>query len=167
MIPDRLRLRAADAHDLLIMGSCVQDSLAPVVSMIFDKHDESFTVLLNRFMWEAAPEEGETPDDLHFYRTHSGLRFSNVKRVQFQGFSLKEHSKTLNLLSLQSEKKGEVTLVFSEEARVRLTIGLLEAFLFDVEDPWLSPVKPMHMASVLKKRADIKGRPHSSTQTIK
>lgn len=144
MTPDRLRLRAADAHDLLIIGSCVQDSIVPVVSMFYDGEDKSFTLLLNRFMWEVSPDEGNGADDLHFYRTHSGLRFSHVSRVQYQGFSPKDIETTLNLLSVQSLKEGVIRLIFSDKAVIQLYIDSIETHLFDVEDAWLSPVVPQH-----------------------
>tara|TARA_A100000171_G_scaffold37713_1_gene36824 strand:- start:1957 stop:2322 length:366 start_codon:yes stop_codon:yes gene_type:complete len=109
--------------------------------MDFNLADHAFTLLLNRFMWEADPEESS--DTPHYYRTHSGLRFSHVQKVHYQNMDFKNATLTLNLLALKREADG-IHLLFSQGAALRLDITQIEAHLFDLEDPWLTPSLPDH-----------------------
>lgn len=140
--PKRLRLRSVDAHDLLILGSCVQDALVPVIGMDFDASDQSFILLLNRFMWEVPPIEDH--DHPHYYRVHSGLRFSKVVRAHYQGIDFESPEKILNLLTIRSEDERTLTLLFSGDGSIRLEVDQIEAYLFDLEEPWLTPAMPEH-----------------------
>ena len=59
----RLKLRARDPEDLRVLSACLQDALVPLADIAYLKPEQRFVLVVNRFMWESAPEEAELPGE--------------------------------------------------------------------------------------------------------
>ena len=145
MIPQHkmIKMRALDTTDLHHIAEQLRDGLCPMMAMVHER--KSFTLLVNRFCWNH--EEKADGTLLHF-RSHVGLLFRHVQKVQRKGFEQHSKDRILNLLHIelrQNTKDTWVHLVFSKGYEIRLLVEKLEAYLSDLHDPWPTRSKPMHL----------------------
>ncbi len=144
MIPANkmIKMRALDASDLNHMAEQLRDGLCPMVSMVHEKN--SFTLLINRFCWNH--EDKHQREALH-YRSHVGLLFRHVQKVQRKGFEQHSEDRILNLLHIHVKEEDStwVHLVFSKGHEIRLEVEKLEVYLSDLHDPWPTRSKPTHL----------------------
>ena len=136
---DRLKLSALDAEDLGVISAAVQDSLVAVRDCAYFAGEKRFVLLLNRFCWEADPGV-----DAQFWRVHAALVFNEVDAVHHHRIPLQQPDRVLELLAVELEKDGSVTLRFAADRLIRLEIGRLACHLGDVGEPWATPWKPAH-----------------------
>lgn len=131
-----VKIIAESEEDLKILSACLQDALIPLKEASFDTQNKKFFLLANRYQWEkSTPKDGS--------RTHAGVSFENVEKVETSGLNLKEDSqKKFSLLNISQE--GEhVLLTFSEGGKIRLKTNQLKIKLRDDGVPW--PAKtPKH-----------------------
>lgn len=132
-----LKLRAFDLEDLSVLSSMVQDALAPAGDMIYLADEQRFLIALNRFRWEVA---GDFPP---YSRTHSGLRFDFVTKVERRNMPKDGRDRMLSLLSI-AYHDDTVMLTFSGGAALRLTVGKLAVGLEDLGEPWPTQWRPEH-----------------------
>lgn len=142
---DHLRLRAQDLEDLTVIGTMVQDALAPAGDMRLIKESRQFVIVMNRFRWEKAGETGP------YSRIHSGLRFDGVQRVQFRGIDWQDPDKIMSFLTIACNRDpdGEfetVVIHFAGGAAIRIMVDSLQCALDDLGDPWPTQWKPEHEA---------------------
>jgi hypothetical protein len=142
MSDNALKLKAQTPQDVKALSAFLQDSLVPITGMYYDPDTHLFSILANRFCWEQEPEE-HAGEKLH-KRTHAGVHISHVARVQQTGLNQKDLKKIHNLLALHADKKGEVHLIFSEGAHIRLHVDDLLVHLTDLYEAWWTPQKPNH-----------------------
>jgi hypothetical protein len=163
-MPDsRLKLSARDPDDLSVIAACVQDALAPIGEMAYLPTEHRFAVALNRFRWERVdagalraaadrPPQRQRGDAAFleagdsrppYERVHSGLRFESVASVRTRNIDLRNRERILALLTIQAEP-GSVTLVFADEAAIRLEVTELRCYLEDFSDPWPTRWRPCH-----------------------
>jgi hypothetical protein len=126
--------------------------------------EQRFVVALNRFRWErldagalAGRGAERLPrrqrDDAAFLeagdhgpsyeRVHSGLRFESVTAVRTKNIDLRNRERILALLTIHAEL-GAVTLVFADDAVIRLEVAELRCYLEDFSDPWPTRWRPCH-----------------------
>ena len=153
MIPsDKLiKMRAIDADDLNQISEQLRDGLCPLVAMVYEKN--SFTLLVNRFCWNHQDIIDEKP---MYYRSHMGLLFLHVKKVQRKGFEQHTDQRILNLLHVRVKETGKaqwVHLIFSGNHEIRLHVEKLETYLSDLHDPWPTRSKPTHLHEHLEEVA--------------
>ncbi|MCE2716542.1 MAG: DUF2948 family protein [Pseudomonadota bacterium] len=153
MIPKHkmIKMRALDKDDLHHIAEQLRDGLCPILAMVHEK--ESFTLLVNRFCWN---HEDKIEDETLHYRSHVGLLFRHVEKVQRKGFEQHSKERILNLLHihLKEEKASTwVHLVFSKGCEIRLCVKKLEAYLSDLHDPWPTRSKPTHIHEHLEELA--------------
>ncbi len=161
----RLKLRARDPEDLRVLSACLQDALVPLADIAYLKPEQRFVLVVNRFMWESAPEESElsaaveakaettTEGDARFedaegaappyQRVNAGLTFDRVRAVRFRGFDARKRDEILNLLNIEAEPDA-VTLSFSGGGAIRLEVSEILCHLEDVGQPWLTRWRPHH-----------------------
>jgi hypothetical protein len=137
-----LKLRAADLKDLSVVAAMVQDALAPIGDIAFLADENRFVMALNRFRWEAEDDRGGA-DGVPHERVHAGLRFDNVKSVQYRNIDLRDRGRYLELLTIACDE-GRVVLHFAEGAAIRLEVDALACALGDLDEPWPTPWKPEH-----------------------
>ena len=163
----RLKLRARDPEDLRVLSACLQDALVPLADVAFLKPEQRFVLVVNRFMWESAPEaeslsaevaaKAEAPADGEadarfedaggatppYQRVNAGLTFDKVRAVRFRGFDARKRDEILNLLSIEAEPDA-VTLSFSGGAAIRLEVAEILCHLEDLGRPWPTRWRPDH-----------------------
>ena len=161
----RLKLRARDPEDLRVLSACLQDALVPLADIAYLKPEQRFVLVVNRFMWETAPEESElsaaveaksettTEGDARFedaegaappyQRVNAGLTFDRVRAVRFRGFDARKRDEILNLLNIEAEPQA-VILSFSGGGAIRLEVSEILCHLEDVGQPWLTRWRPHH-----------------------
>ena len=161
----RLKLRARDPEDLRVLSACLQDALVPLADIAFLKPEQRFVLVVNRFMWESAPEEPElsavveakaetaAEDDARFedaegaappyQRVNAGLTFDRVRAVRFRGFDARKRDEILNLLNIEAEPQA-VILSFSGGGAIRLEVSEILCHLEDVGQPWPTRWRPHH-----------------------
>lgn len=150
-----LRLLAHDVEDLTIFGAHLQDALLPVMSMVYEPKNATFTLLANRFCWEHPPidHEGEPM----YHRVHSGICFRHVEKVHHRGFHRKGQPRILNLLSFHAQKGEAIHLVCAGNNEIRIETKTLHCHLGDLHHPWPTRKKPTHLYEHME--AIAKGNP--------
>ncbi len=159
-----LKLRAHDPRDMRVISAVLQDALVPLKEIAYLKREHRFVMVANRFRWEDEPkvvaaaasalaqasgqdarfadaeEEGALPG---FERINCGLVFDRVRQVRYRGFDLAKRGQILNLLTLEQDATG-VTLVFSDQASIRLEGRGVACHLEDLGEPWPTDARPDH-----------------------
>lgn len=138
-----LRLLAKDTGDLTILATHLQDAVLPLMSMVYEPKNATFTLLANRFCWEHPPIDHEGAPMYH--RVHSGLCFRNVSSVHHRGFHRKGNTRILNLLSLHANKGEAIHLICSGNNEIRINTKKLHCHLGDLHHPWPTRKKPTHI----------------------
>src|SRR5690606_41903525 len=77
------------------------------------------------------------------WRSNATLIFDKVRRVQAYRIDLNQRDQFLNLLTIASEPK-RITLIFSDDARLRIEVSEIRCHLSDVGEPWPSWSVPRH-----------------------
>lgn len=142
-----LKLKACDLEDLQVIASHLQDSLMPVMAMIYDTKTQTFTLLANRFCWE---REAEIHDQKELYhRVHAGLCFMKVKNVYADGLHPHGAHRNINLLTIHAEKNEEssfnIYLICSGKQTIKLCVEDICCYLADLDHPWPTRKKPTHI----------------------
>ncbi len=138
-----LKLRAADAEDLAVISTILQDSLVAVGEMTYLPEEKRFVLVANRFRWE--PQESGARSD--FERTLTGLCFDGVTGVQRRGFSPSEGDRILSLLAIRLESPdpaAALILDFAGGGSVRLEVERVMCHLDDLGEPWPTRWRPKH-----------------------
>ena len=156
-----IKLRARDAEDMAVIAAWLQDALVPVVDMAYLPREKRFVMVVNRFCWEnspagappqpvepvAAEAEGDASftdaDDRPPYRVNCGLCFDRVRAVKLRGFELRQKDQILNLLTIETRPR-EIVLHFSDDAAIRLEVGMIACHLEDLGEPWPTRWRPDH-----------------------
>ena len=138
-----LKLIALDAEDLAVFSANLQDAVLRVADMTYLKAEQRFAALVNRFDWEASlATHGQA-----LTRRRCGLRFERVQAAQVAGFQPGSDA-VLSLLSVEFEETaapgGTLTLTFSGNAAVRLTVECIEGELKDLGAAWQTRHRPEH-----------------------
>lgn len=141
-----LRLMAEDAGDLDIIGAAVQDALVRVGEISFDKKARRFTVMINRFRWEAAGERGP------YERVRSALSFDGVLGVKSRRVRADANEALASLLSIgfipeEEPPGGVVRLLLAGGGEIAVDVECLDAVLIDTGPTWPTPRRPDHEQS--------------------
>lgn len=142
MAPSVLKLLAEDAEGLGIIASAVQDSLVKPVDIKLDARSRTFGLEINRFQWERAGKR------IPFFRSRAVLAFAGVQNVRSRGVS-KDVDAIHSLMDIRFEPAAEppggvVTLMFSGQTQIRLTVECLDVTLADIGPAWPTRKKPDH-----------------------
>ena len=133
-----LNLGAVDQDDLKVIASLVQDAVFPIGEMKWDRAQNRFALLLNRFRWEDGAARGQNPE-----RVQSVLVFETVTAVASNGINREETETVLSLLTLSFQEtdapSGLVDITLAGDGALRLTVEAIEATLKDVTKPYIAP----------------------------
>ncbi|HWB47754.1 MAG TPA: DUF2948 family protein [Stellaceae bacterium] len=144
MAPDApLRLRAEDADDLAVLSAVLQDALIAVRDLTYDRDAKRFTLVANRFRWEAKPNgaDGEPA----FERRLCAVTIEAVDSVSYRGFRRRDDERILSLLALRpGERGGTLELDFSGSPGMRLGIAAIRVFATDLGEAWPTAWQPDH-----------------------
>lgn len=160
----RMKLRAHDPQDMRVIAAVLQDALVPLNEIAFLKREHRLVMVANRFRWEDEPKveaaKAEAPAQVAgedarfadaeeedaqpgFERINCGVIFDRVRQVRYRGFDLAQRDQILNLLTLEQDATG-VTLVFSDQATIRLEGRGIACHLEDLGEPWPTQSRPGH-----------------------
>ncbi len=146
---ERLSLRVADADDLAVLASVLQDAVIAIGDMRYIASDKLFVMLASRFRWEAVfdgDSEEETNDEVAgaaFERIHCGVAFEGVEAVKVRGIDMADRSQFLDLLTLRAEDEGLI-LTFAGGGAIRLDVPRIRCHMRDMGEPWPTANRPEH-----------------------
>ena len=125
-----LRLLAHDSDDLAVVTGRLQGADVLARDMAYLPKARRFAFVAARFNWLAA-DRGEIE------RVATGAHFDGVLSAATQGFDPRESDALLNLISIEftpgEAPAGEVALIFSGGAEVRLRVECLDAHVRDLD----------------------------------
>ena len=144
MAPDNpLRLRAEDADDLAVISAVVQDALISVKDLTYDRVAKRFTLVANRFRWEAKPDGAE--DRPAYERRLCAVTFDAVESAAYRGFRRRDDERILSLLAIRAgDGAGTIDLEFSGDATLRLGVSAIKAYATDLGEAWPTGWQPDH-----------------------
>ncbi len=138
-----LKLVALDGEDLDVVSTHVQDSVVKVGDILWRPAERRVVVVVNRFDWEGA--QGRAPQ---YSRRRAALRFDRVDAFKARNITPHDNDAVLNLLAVEfaptDAPAGQVTLIFSGGATLRLDVECLEAELADLGPVWATAACPAH-----------------------
>ncbi|MSO77815.1 MAG: DUF2948 family protein [Alphaproteobacteria bacterium] len=141
MTGDALKLRMADAEDLAIAASCLQDAIVPIIDMRYLADERRFVMVLNRFLWEQPAEQ--VAGRQVYGRTLVLLSIETVGAIQVHGIDQKRRDLIMELLTIRADG-GHIELIFAGGGRLRLQVDGIQCFLEDLQEAWPTRWRPTH-----------------------
>jgi len=133
-----LRLLAEDADDLAVISAALQDAVAKIGDITFDRTARSLTVAVNRYRWEKNGGE----------RVRAGLQISSVLAVKARNIRQGAKEAVVDLLDLSFEAGeapgGAIILTFAGGGDLKLEVECIDAVLADISLSWPTRAKPHH-----------------------
>jgi len=133
-----LRLLAEDADDLAVISAALQDAVAKIGDITFDRTARSLTVAVNRYRWEKNGGE----------RVRAGLQISSVLAVKARNLRQGAKEAVIDLLDLSFEPGeapgGAIILTFAGGGDLKLEVECIDAVLADISLSWPTRAKPHH-----------------------
>ena len=134
----KLKLKAFDEDDLVIISSLCQDSIIKEHEYGYDKKSKRFAILMNRFCHESNDQQ----------RIRTAIHFDYVENLKTRNINKDDKDETLVLLAIKFDEtkkpSGSITLEFSGNKAINLLVENIEVFLTDIGDPWVTNKKPDH-----------------------
>jgi len=135
-----LRLLAEDAEDLELISAALQDAIARIGDIAYEKAERRVTLVLNRFCWER-DEKGKS-------RVRTALQFGSVLAVKARKLRRDKPDAVLELLAADFEPGeppgGGIVLRFAGGGDLRLEVECVDAALADLTEPWPTRHAPAH-----------------------
>ena len=137
-----LRLLAQELDDLPVISAALQDAVCKVGDIQYEHAFRRLTLSANRFRWERGERTRE--------RVRCALQFGCVLEVKARRLRRDAKDAVLSLLAVEFEPRGgedpggAVTLRFSGDGDLRLTVEALDGVLADVSGPWPAASTPRH-----------------------
>jgi len=139
-----LRLMAADADDLNVLSSVLQDAVVKIKDIAFDPDARRFALVLNRFVWECVASGKSNM----FARVRTGCHFDDVISVSHQAIRQQAGEAVLDLLAVRFELgddgDGAIYLDFAGGGGIRLDVESVNVAVRDLTDPWPTKSRPDH-----------------------
>lgn len=138
----RLKLPAADAEDLQMLSTRLQDAVGKLKDFVWLPKQRRFAALFNRFRWEDARGPGT--------RVRAALRFDGVSKVQSSNIKRGAPEAVVSLLAItftpkrEGDPAGVVELVLAGGGVIRLDVECIDAELADLTGPWAAQARPNH-----------------------
>ena len=133
-----LKLKAFDEDDLIIISSLCQDSIIKEHEYGYDEKSKRFAILMNRFCHESNDQK----------RIRTAIHFDYVENLKTRNINKDDKDETLVLLAIKFDEtkkpSGSITLEFSGNKAINLSVENIEVFLTDIGDPWVTNKKPDH-----------------------
>ncbi|HTT48290.1 MAG TPA: DUF2948 family protein [Pseudolabrys sp.] len=138
-----LKFVVLDEEDLEVVSTHLQDAVAKVADVRWRPQEKRVVLAVNRFDWEGAQH-----GDPEYHRRRSALRFERVLSCKCRNVNPAGKDAVLNLLAVEFKEtdapSGEVTILFSGGATLRLEVECLEAELADLGPSWTTAACPVH-----------------------
>ena len=142
---ETLFLRCKNEQDLKVFSSLLQDALINSMDFHFFKKEKTFLFVANRFCWENVFTKSM---EKIFKRVLCGVNIQNVISVKHKNLLFKNDNQTAlfyNLLTVEYYgEKNEITLVFSQNASLKLKVSKLDIFFKDIQESYPTKKVPDH-----------------------
>lgn len=140
-----MRLLAVDSDDLKVLSAACQDGLCKPADLSYDAKRRRFVIELNRFRWEAAPDDKSK----RAQRIRAALSFESVNSVKTRGLPHKSEDLVLSVMSVEwlpdtEPPAGEYRIIFAGDGEMLISAECLDATLVDVSQPWTTRNQPAH-----------------------
>ena len=136
-----LRLKAQDGDDLVAISTVLQDAVLPVSEMQWQREEQRFGLLANRFRWEDADAAATSKRAVE--RVQAVVVFDSVVGVRSSGLDMKDKEQVISVLSMTFEAKedgaGTVVLTLAGDGAIALDVECVEVTLADVTRPYVAP----------------------------
>lgn len=138
----QLKLLAEDAADLEIVSAAMQDALLRVADISVDKKQRRFTVMMNRFRWEAT--DGGANERIRSALSLEGVLGVRSKRVRQDAPEALASVLSINFVPDDEPPGGTVRLMLAGGGEIAVQVECLEARLLDLGEAWRTPRRPDH-----------------------
>lgn len=136
-----VRLIAAEAADLEVISTLIQDAVLTGEDITWSKKRRQFALLINRFRWEDrdAAKRAKRPVE----RVRAMLVIDDALAVRASGIDPAEKDTVLSLLSLAftagEDGAGTLTLIFAGDGEIAIDVEAINLTLTDVTKPYMAP----------------------------
>ena len=135
-----LRLLAEDADDLAVISAALQDAVARIGDIRWERGARRLTIALNRFRWESPDGAGE--------RVRAAVQLGGVLAVRARNLRPDAADAVVQLLAVTFEPAeppgGVVTFAFADGADLAAEVECVDAALADLSAPWNVAHTPEH-----------------------
>ena len=139
-----LKLYGKNLEDLRIISAHLQDSIVKIKELIFLKKNQTFLIMVKRFMWEDI-EKGLFRNPK---RINSVIKFNNVLRVISKNINQLNKNRILELLTIETKfldnSNYEISLIFSGDSTITIITENIDIILDDQGIPWEAKSFPKH-----------------------
>ncbi|NRA87039.1 MAG: DUF2948 family protein [Rhizobiales bacterium] len=139
---NNLKLVGMDAEDLEVISSHIQDAILFVRDIDYSTQSHQLNLAINR------PHNESYDGTNRVTRSHAGLVFSHIDKMQVQNINKGNAEQILSLLNIEfnmrEEPAGTVQLNFADNVTIKLDVNCLEVHLADIGEEWVSDVKSNH-----------------------
>ena len=138
--PRPLRLLAEDADDLAVISAALQDAVARIGDIRWERRERRLTIALNRFRWEAPTGSGE--------RVRAAVQLGGVTAVKARNLRPDAAEAVVQLLAVTFQPGeapgGVITFAFADDADLAADVECVDAAMADLSAPWSTAHKPEH-----------------------
>ena len=140
----KLKLLGENQEDLKIISAYLQDSILIVKDIVFLKHNRTFIMIVNRFMWENV-EKGVFCQNK---RIRCAVKFEEVIKVESKNINQKNKNKPLECLAIKCssifDETYKIKIFFAGNSVITVTLEAIEVALHDLGKPWHVKHIPIH-----------------------
>ena len=132
-----LKLHAQSSDDIEMLSALLQDALIAGADMVFDKAENTFMLVANRYCWELQ-DAGQQ------MRCMCGVKFGTIGAVRTRGMTA-DKTQFYNLLAIEYDKAAQhIMLVFSGGIGIQLEVSSIMIIVRDLAEPHPSFARPDH-----------------------
>ena len=132
-----LKLHAQSSDDIEMLSALLQDALIAGADMVFDKAENTFMLVANRYCWELQ-DAGQQ------MRCMCGVKFGTIGAVRTRGMTA-DKTQFYNLLAIEYDKAAQhIMLVFSGGVGIQLEVSSIMIMVRDLAEPHPSFARPDH-----------------------
>ena len=132
-----LKLHAQSSDDIEMLSALLQDALIAGTDMVFDKAENTFMLVANRYCWELQ-DAGQQ------MRCMCGVKFGTIGAVRTRGMTA-DKTQFYNLLAIEYDKAAQhIMLVFSGGVGIQLEVSSIMIIVRDLAEPHPSFARPDH-----------------------
>jgi hypothetical protein len=137
---DRLRLRAEDDEDLMVLSACLQDALVAVRDIAYLPGERRLILAANRFRWEGDEAQAE--------RVRCGLVIDQVRAIRKKGIDQTRPGALLSILAVRRAagpaNEPTIEILFSGDAVLRVSADRVQIQAQDMDRPYPTSWRPHH-----------------------
>src|SRR5271154_5022792 len=135
-----LRLLAEDGDDLEVISAALQDALARIGDISWERAGRRLTIAVNRFRWEATEGAHE--------RVRAAVQLGGVMAVKARNLRPDAKDAVVQLLAVTFEPGvspgGVVTFAFADGGDLAVEVECIDAAMADLSAPWSTVRTPEH-----------------------